>query len=182
MPDVIITSEGKSIDIEGLRLKNESTVAVGNMRVNARGDELDPITGAVFRTRAERMKDHYKLNTVVPADEPVSRSARNARAPAAKAAKPVVSEPVVSESPAFPSAPAKSMFAEEPVIEKVVDNSIDPDTWVDTPPAPAVVDEAVEEVTIVSSRPVDGGIEVEYSDGSMEVIPAPKPTKSVRRL
>jgi hypothetical protein len=75
-----------------------------------------------------------------------------------------------------------SMFAKEPVIEKVVDNSIDPDTWVDAPPAPAVVDEAVEEVTIVSSRPVDGGIEVEYSDGSMEVIPAPKPTKSVRRL
>ena len=177
MPDVIITSEGKSIDIEGLRLKNESTVAVGNMRVNARGDELDPITGAVFRTRAERMKDHYKLNTVVPADEPVSRSARSARAPAAK-----VEKPVVSESPAFPSAPVMSMFAPEPVIEKVVDNSIDPDTWVDAPPAPAVVDEAVEEVTIVSSRPVDGGIEVEYSDGSMEVIPAPKPTKSVRRL
>ena len=149
------------------------------MRVNARGDELDPITGAVFRTRAERMKDHYKLNTVVPADEPVSRSARSARAPAAK---PVVSEPLVSESPAFPSAPVMSMFAKEPVIEKVVDNSIDPDTWVDAPPAPAVVDEAVEEVTIVSSRPVDGGIEVEYSDGSMEVIPAPKPTKSVRRL
>ena len=182
MPDVIITSEGKSIDIEGLRLKNESTVAVGNMRVNARGDELDPITGAVFRTRAERMKDHYKLNTVVPADEPVSRSARSARAPAPRAEKPVV--PAVSESPAFPSAPVKSMFAPEPVIEKVIDNSIDPDTWVDVPPAPVVVDETVEteEVVIVSSRPVDGGIEVEYSDGSMEVIPAPKPTKSVRRL
>jgi len=180
MPDVIITSEGKSIDIEGLRLKNESTVAVGNMRVNARGDELDPITGAVFRTRAERMKDHYKLNTVIPADEPVSRSARSARAPAPKSEKPVV--PAVSESPAFPSAPAMSMFAQETVVEKVIDNSIDPNTWIDTPPAPAVVDETAEEVTIVSSRPVDGGIEVEYSDGSMEVISAPKPTKSVRRL
>lgn len=180
MPDVIITSEGKSIDIEGLRLKNESTVAVGNMRVNARGDELDPITGAVFRTRAERMKDHYKLNTVIPADEPVSRSARSAKAPVVRAEKPAAT--VVSQSPAFPSGPAKSMFAPEPVIEKVVDNSINPNTWVDTPPEPAVVDETVEEVTIVSSRPVDDGIEVEYSDGSMEVIPAPKPTKSVRRL
>ena len=125
MPDVIITSEGKSIDIEGLRLKNESTVAVGNMRVNARGDELDPITGAVFRTRAERMKEHYKLNTVIPTDEPVSRSARSAKTPVVRAGKPAAA--VVSESPAFPSAPVKSMFAEEPKIEKVVDNSINPD-------------------------------------------------------
>ena len=44
------------------------------------GDELDPITGAVFRTRAERMKEHYKLNTVIPTDEPVSRSARSREA------------------------------------------------------------------------------------------------------
>ena len=173
MPDVIITSEGKAIDIEGLRLKNEKTVAVGNMRVNARGDELDPITGAVFRTRAERMKDHYKLNTVIPADEPVTRSAR---APKPEPAKPVAA-PAAPQSMAFPSAPEPTP-APEPIIEKVIDNSIDPDTWVDTPP-PASEEP---EVTVVSSRPVDGGIELEYSDGSMEVIPAPKPTKSVRRL
>jgi hypothetical protein len=179
MPDVIITSEGKAIDIEGLRLKNEKTVAVGNMRVNARGDELDPITGAVFRTRAERMKDHYKLNTVVPTNEPVTRSARAAKpAPA----KPVITPTEAPQSKAFPSAPPVVEPAPEPTIEKVVDNSIDPNTWVDTPPAPTPVADAEPEVTIVGSRPVDGGIEIEYSDGSMEVIPAPAPTKSVRRL
>jgi len=180
MPDVIITSEGKAIDIEGLRLKNEKTVAVGNMRVNARGDELDPVTGAVFRTRAERMKEHYKLNTVVPTDEPVSRSARAVKETVVK--KPVA--PVVTsapQSPAFPSAPPKPMFTAEPVVEKVVDNTINPDTWIDTPP-PVVEEEAEPEVTIVSTREVDGGTEIEYSDGSMEVIPTPAPTKSLRRL
>lgn len=183
MPDVIITSEGRAIDIEGLRLKNEKTVAVGNMRVNARGDELDPVTGAVFRTRAERMKDHYKLNTTIPVDEPVHRSARSVKAPPAE--KPVVTQPEPVQSVAFPSTPVPAEAAPEPVIEKVIDNSIDPNTWIDTPPPqpePKPVDENAEEVTVVSSRPVDGGIELEYSDGSMEVIPAPKPTKSVRRL
>ena len=176
MPDVIITSEGKAIDIEGLRLKNETAVAVGNMRVNARGDELDPITGAVFRTRAERMKDHYKLNTVIPADEPVSRSARTAK-PAPAPTKPAVAEPAATQSMAFPSMAAPAPEP-EPVVEKVIDNNIDPNTWIDTPPATS----EEPEVTVVSSRPVDGGIEIEYSDGSMEVIPTPTPTKSVRRL
>ena len=32
------TAQGKSVDIEKLRLKNELVPAVGNMRVNARGD------------------------------------------------------------------------------------------------------------------------------------------------
>lgn len=178
MPDVIITSEGKAIDIEGLRLKNETTVAVGNMRVNARGDELDPVTGAVFRTRAERMKDHYKLNTVVPKDEPVHRSARSVKAPVAE--KPAPAVQTAPQSPAFPSAPPKPLFAEEPVIEKVVDNGIDPNTWIDTPPP--VTEEEETAPTIVSTRDVDGGTEIEYSDGSMEVIPAPAPTKSLKRL
>ena len=31
---------GKEIDMEKLTLKNETTPAVGNMKVNARGDEL----------------------------------------------------------------------------------------------------------------------------------------------
>jgi len=31
---------GKEVDMEKLNLKNELTPAVGNMKVNARGDEL----------------------------------------------------------------------------------------------------------------------------------------------
>jgi hypothetical protein len=34
------TAQGKMIDLDGLILTNEQTIAVGNMNVNARGDEL----------------------------------------------------------------------------------------------------------------------------------------------
>ena len=36
--------QGKSIDMDLLRQKNELTPAVGNARVNARGDELGPVS------------------------------------------------------------------------------------------------------------------------------------------
>ena len=34
--------QGKAIDMDLLRQRNELTPAVGNVRVNARGDELGP--------------------------------------------------------------------------------------------------------------------------------------------
>ena len=36
------TMQGKAIDMDLLRQRNELTPAVGNVRVNARGDELAP--------------------------------------------------------------------------------------------------------------------------------------------
>ena len=35
--------QGKTVDMDLLRQKNELTPAVGNAKVNARGDELDPV-------------------------------------------------------------------------------------------------------------------------------------------
>jgi hypothetical protein len=35
-----MSAKGRSIDIDKVKLANEETVAVGNMRVNARGDQL----------------------------------------------------------------------------------------------------------------------------------------------
>jgi len=61
---------GKSVDIDQLRLSNEEIIAVGNMKVNARGDELGP-GGEVVRTRNQIMNDYYRLNTptVVPSKQ-----------------------------------------------------------------------------------------------------------------
>ena len=189
MPDNVITSEGRQLDMEGLRLKNEKTVAVGNMRVNARGDELDPITGAVLRTRNERMQDHYKLNTHIPKDEPVVRSRRAAAQATAEPA------PVVAETKVEP-APVVAEVKTEPKVEVVADNSVDPATWVDTPPAEQILETVVEPLPeVVAPEPAkneDGavevsrretavGIEIEYSDGSIEVIEKPK-TGGVKRL
>lgn len=35
------TAQGKTVDMGALRLQNENTRAVGNMKTNARGDILD---------------------------------------------------------------------------------------------------------------------------------------------
>lgn len=51
------TAKGKEVDIEALRIMNENNVAVGNMGVNARGDELGP-GGVVVKTAQERALEH----------------------------------------------------------------------------------------------------------------------------
>jgi hypothetical protein len=55
------TMRGKVIDMDLLRKKNELTPAVGNARVNARGDELGP-GGKIVRKREEIVKDFYENN------------------------------------------------------------------------------------------------------------------------
>jgi len=56
------TAQGKAVDLDGLILVNEKTIAVGNMGINARGDELGP-GGAIVNRRNQVMDDYYKLNT-----------------------------------------------------------------------------------------------------------------------
>ena len=52
------TANGKAIDMDLLRQRNELTPAVGNSRVNARGDELGP-GGKIVRTREQILQDFY---------------------------------------------------------------------------------------------------------------------------
>ena len=54
------TAHGKTVDIDKLRLQNEGTIAVGNMKVNARGDQLGQ-GGQVVATRNEVMNQQYKI-------------------------------------------------------------------------------------------------------------------------
>lgn len=53
------TALGKQIDFDAIRLANEHIVAVGNMKVNARGDEIGP-GGVILRTRNEVMEEYYQ--------------------------------------------------------------------------------------------------------------------------
>lgn len=62
MKKVYRSALGKPIDMDTLRLKNEDIIAVGNMKVNARGDELGP-GGKIIKTRNQIMNDYYRLNT-----------------------------------------------------------------------------------------------------------------------
>tara|TARA_B100000925_G_scaffold108162_1_gene79795 strand:- start:144 stop:539 length:396 start_codon:yes stop_codon:yes gene_type:complete len=55
------TMQGKAIDMDLLRQRNELTPAVGNVRVNARGDELGP-GGKIIKKREEVLRDYYEDN------------------------------------------------------------------------------------------------------------------------
>ena len=65
--------QGKKIDMDLLRKKNELTPAVGNARVNARGDELGP-GGKIVRKREQVIKDYYKGSMPVAEEPAVSVS------------------------------------------------------------------------------------------------------------
>ena len=69
MKRVYTTANGKRVSIDAIIAQNESTIAIGNMKVNARGDQLGP-GGKVEITRDKVMNDHYKLNTPMAIDEP----------------------------------------------------------------------------------------------------------------
>ena len=61
MGRVYTSMQGKPIDMDRLSLKNELTPAIGNMKVNARGDELGA-GGQILRTREQILQDYYKNN------------------------------------------------------------------------------------------------------------------------
>jgi hypothetical protein len=65
------TANGKNVDLDLLISRNELTPAVGNARVNARGDELGP-GGKIVRKREDVLKDYYEQSTGVK-DETVKR-------------------------------------------------------------------------------------------------------------
>jgi hypothetical protein len=65
MSRVYTTAQGKQIDIESLRVANEETIAVGNMKVNARGDKLGS-GGRVQETRNQTQDSYNRLSTPVP--------------------------------------------------------------------------------------------------------------------
>jgi len=70
------TAQGKTIDIDNLRLVHEHVIAVGNQKVNARGDQLGP-GGKIVKTRDQVMKEYYALNTPVAQNSPTSDSPPN---------------------------------------------------------------------------------------------------------
>lgn len=62
------TAMGNAVDIDQLRLANETTIAIGNARTNARGDLLGP-GGKVIKTRAQVMQEYHHLNMKPAADD-----------------------------------------------------------------------------------------------------------------
>ena len=65
--------QGKTIDMDLLRQRNELTPAVGNAKVNARGDELGP-GGKIVRKKEEVLKDYYQNSSTMPDEMPVRKA------------------------------------------------------------------------------------------------------------
>lgn len=63
--EVYRSANGKVVDMGALRLKNEKTRAVGNMKVNARGDEVNE-RDQVIRKKTEQANNQYRRQTVTP--------------------------------------------------------------------------------------------------------------------
>jgi hypothetical protein len=61
------TSSGQQVDFGALLLNNETVPALGNMNVNARGDEIAP-DGTIVKSREDIMREYNELNTMVPED------------------------------------------------------------------------------------------------------------------
>jgi hypothetical protein len=53
--------QGREIDVEKLMRENELMPAIGNMKVNARGDELGP-GGKILRKREDIVGEYYENN------------------------------------------------------------------------------------------------------------------------
>jgi hypothetical protein len=71
MKRIYRTMQGKEIDMEQLMARNETMPAVGNVRVNARGDELGP-DGKIIKTRESVLAEYYDNDPRTVSDEEIS--------------------------------------------------------------------------------------------------------------
>ena len=96
------TMQGRMVDIEKLRGANENVQAVGNMRVNARGDVLGP-GGTIVKPKEKVMKEYYQTPKGRAQDNPRIKTPppKQKMAPQPKPIAPAVTkkvEPVKSKA------------------------------------------------------------------------------------
>ena len=82
------SAQGLQVNIDQMRILNEKSVAVGNMQVNARGDQVSR-SGEIIKSRNEIMKDHYSRQI-----EPVVKYNPNKRKQAQEAMQQEIQEQV----------------------------------------------------------------------------------------
>jgi len=99
---------GKVVDMDQLAKRNELTPAVGNARVNARGDELGP-GGKIIKSRDEVVKDYYDSNVAQS-----SGAAKSASTPVADIPEPTTKPKKTAKKTKKPelSAEEEKMFEE----------------------------------------------------------------------
>ena len=107
------TARGISVDMDRLRLANEQTIAVGNMKVNARGDQLGA-GGKIIKTRQQVMAEKNKLKGPIADNSQVVAESISA----------VGQEPMAIEI--FEPQEVEPIFEEESPVEDVVPGYVKP--------------------------------------------------------
>lgn len=111
------TAQGRSIDFEKIRLQNELTPAIGNMRVNARGDQLGP-GGNIVKSREQMLDEHYKTNVAKRKQvEPDVIPTKGGKAKAVDTAPPTTPRTEIESAKTTNEAPIEDDFVDpdEPV-------------------------------------------------------------------
>ena len=74
MSRVYKTARGKMVDMDQVKLSNETAIAIGNMKVNARGDLIDGWNRPIDN-RTQQVQKQYDRQLTNVRDEPVPTSA-----------------------------------------------------------------------------------------------------------
>ena len=113
------TMQGRMVDIEQLRSANESTLAVGNMNVNARGDVMGT-GGQVVTPKAEVIKKYYEQPKGKVSEGPASTKQKPAQQPQVEA-KAVEPKKVATPKVATPKVAPKRTVAPKKGIDAALD-------------------------------------------------------------
>ena len=95
---------GKTIDMAALASRNENTRAVGNMRVNARGDTIDA-NGRIIKPVTDKVNEAY------------SKTVGNRSAQVTK--RPVTPKPQVKEELSIAEIELEESFEDDIEVEKI---------------------------------------------------------------
>ena len=95
-----VSYRGRTIDMESIRRDNETTTALGNMGVNARGDKIK--NGKIVQTAAEIARaSHDRKKSIVSSG--LKGAMPQAPTPALDTPKPVVQQKVLPKETELPN-------------------------------------------------------------------------------
>jgi hypothetical protein len=124
------TAQGKTVDLGTIMLQNEHVRAVGNMKVNARGDKIDSMN-QVIETKTQQIQRQNDRTTTNVSSQTVHTSSAKARKASQVAtpapdsiASPVASNDFIPDAEPILSQPVAP--ESDPVVEQATNNTASP--------------------------------------------------------
>ena len=113
------SAQGKTVDLGTIMLQNEHVRAVGNMKVNARGDKIDNMNRVIETKSQQIQKQNDRVTTNMSSGQVHSSSA--------KARQTVTDQPT----------PTPDTIVEDPAVpDPIVEDPVTPDPIVEDPAVP----------------------------------------------